>query len=358
MIADILDTQDVSSFLRTARRYANILDSHIYQRARSHICAGETPVLEWAAKRNKASVIRKLLRKTNDAPIPPEVKNKALCRAAEAGMHHIIEILADAGADISSPIFMGWGSTSSPLQLAAENGHETTALVLLRLGADIHATNSYQETALHYAAGGSLRTTPPGGKEAVVRLLLERGADVAALTEGGEAVLHHATLSKSETIVKMILEKGVDLEVISVAGRTPLFWALGCVYDVENYDKQAAILNLLLAAGANVNVSEPYEHNTPLHYAAKNGNEWAVRLLLAYGANVENCDVFGHTALHFAATSGNEAVVRMLLEKGADISVFSVEEDETPRNYAKARGHEEIVRILDEAAAQRVKSSA
>ncbi|CAI7577051.1 unnamed protein product [Penicillium bialowiezense] len=326
MIADDLDTRDIGSFLRTARRYASILDSHLYKRAHSHICADGNSVLGWAAKRNQAPVTRKLLRKARDAPIPLEAKSKALCLAAEAGSHCIIELLVDAGADPSSAIDMGRGSTCSALQLAAENGHETAADLLLKMGADIAATNSIQETALHYAARG--------GQESVTRLLLERGADVAALTNSRETALHYAVLSRNEAVVKLLLEKGADLEATSFTGES--------------------ILNLLLAKGANLNVSETYRQWTPLHMAAQDGSEWAVRSLLANGANVMDCDDLGHTALHIAAESGHEAVVRLLLDKGADVSAVAVEEDDTARNFAEANGHEAIVKLLDEAATQLV----
>ncbi|KAJ5381725.1 uncharacterized protein N7496_004153 [Penicillium cataractarum] len=345
MIADTLDTRDVSSFLRTARRYARILDPHLYQRARSHICADDNSVLGWAAKRNQAPVIRKLLRKTMDAPIPLEAKSKALCLAAEAGSHDIIKPLVDAGADLSSALDMGRSSTCSPLQLAAGNGHEKAARALLAMGADIAATNSIKETALHYAARG--------GQESVTKLLLERGADVAALTISRETALHYAIPSKNEAVVKLLLEKGVEMEALSYTGQTALFYAIG----FENSGSES-ILNLLLAKGANVAVSEPFRHLTPLHFAAEDGNEWAVRSLLANGANVMDRDFLGHTTLHIAAESGNEAVVRMLLEKGAEVSAVAVEEDDTPQNFAKWNGHEGIARLLEEAATQRVRNLA
>jgi serine/threonine-protein phosphatase 6 regulatory ankyrin repeat subunit A len=209
------------------------------------------------------------------------------------------------------------------------------------MGADIAATNSIQETALLYAARG--------GQEGVTRLLLERGADVAALTIGRETALHYAVPSRNEAIVKLLLEKGVDLEATSSTGHTALF----SVFDVESSCSES-ILNLLLANGANVNVSEPSRHLTPLYFAAQDGNERAVRSLLANGANVMDRDYLGHTAPHIAAESGNEAVVRMLLKKEAEVSAVAVEEDDTPRNYAKWNGHEAIARLLEEAATQRL----
>ncbi|KAJ5817488.1 hypothetical protein N7447_007496 [Penicillium robsamsonii] len=75
------------------------------------------------------------------------------------------------------------------------------------------------------------------------------------------------------------------------------------------------------------------------------------------GANVMDRDYLGHITLHIAAESGTEVVVSIFLEEGAEVSAFVVEEDNTPRNYAESNGHEAIIRLLDEAAIQRVKMS-
>lgn len=72
--------------------------------------------------------------------------NKALCLAAEAGMHCVIPLLVTDGADASS---------CKALQLAAGSGHQNVFRLLLEMGADINAAaNSKEETALHYAALG------------------------------------------------------------------------------------------------------------------------------------------------------------------------------------------------------------
>jgi ankyrin repeat/protein kinase domain-containing protein 1 len=154
--------------------------------------------------------------------------------------------------------------------------------------------------------------------------------------------------------VKLLLEKGVDIDAISSTGHT----ALLSVFDTES-SLSESILNLLLAKGANVTISESSRHMAALHFAAEDGNEWAVRSLLGNGANVMDSDYLGYTALHMAAECGNEAAVRILLDKGADVSAVAAEdEDETPRNLAECNGHDAIVRLLEEAATQRLKNVA
>jgi hypothetical protein len=59
----------------------------------------------------------------------------------------------------------------------------------------------------------------------------------------------------------------------------------------------------------------------PLHWAARNGHDAVVRLLLKHKADVDAKDNNGWTALYRAAREGHEAVVRLLIERKANIDV-------------------------------------
>lgn len=65
-----------------------------------------------------------------------------------------------------------------------------------------------------------------------------------------------------------------------------------------------------------VNSKDENDH-TPLWYAAANGHENVVKMLLRKGAKVSAEDKWGQTPLSWAAHNGHEAIVGMLLEKGA-----------------------------------------
>ncbi|KAI3337266.1 hypothetical protein HD806DRAFT_518169 [Xylariaceae sp. AK1471] len=91
---------------------------------------------------------------------------------------------------------------------------------------------------------------------------------------------------------------------------------------------------------------------TPLHYAAKNGHEAVVRLLLKSGVEIDSKAMGelgrGETPLHYAAENGHEAVVRLLLDNGAEIDLGGTGKwGETPLHYAAENGHEAVMRTVD-----------
>jgi hypothetical protein len=110
------------------------------------------------------------------------------------------------------------------------------------------------------------------------------------------------------------LTKGLELIWGIKRRRTPLSFAA--------QDGNEAIVRLLLDKGAQSD-SRVWHEVTPLAYAAQRGSETIVRLLLekGAGAQIDWGDEDGVTPLACAAREGEEAVVRLLLEKGADFNV-------------------------------------
>jgi ankyrin repeat protein len=85
---------------------------------------------------------------------------------------------------------------------------------------------------------------------------------------------------------------------------------------------------------------------TPLQIAAREGNLSMVKLLVAYGADVQ--DEGGEeyvTALHEAAARGHTEVATFLLRKGAKPCTADLR-NETPLLQAARGGHVEVVKLL------------
>ena len=128
-------------------------------------------------------------------------------------------------------------------------------------------------------------------------------------------------------------------------GRTLLSFAAG-----EGHDD---IIRLLLEKGAEIEVKGGKYNYTPLSWAARNGHEAVVKLLLDKGAETEVKDnKFGRTSLLWAAENGHKAVVKLLLEKGAETEVKEDKFGRTSLLWAAENGHVAVVKLLLEKGAE------
>src|ERR1044071_9136836 len=121
-----------------------------------------------------------------------------------------------------------------------------------------------------------------------------------------------AAKAKDAVAVKALLKTGADVNAAQGDGMTALHWA------ASNGD--AALVQMLLSAGANIRATTRLGAITPLHMASQNGHADVVAALIAAGADPNGATATGATALMLAARSGNTDTVTRLVETGADIN--------------------------------------
>jgi hypothetical protein len=154
--------------------------------------------------------------------------------------------------------------------------------------------------------------------------------------------VHLAAYFGMGEVVNALVSSGRDPDPTDSHGRTPLSYAAANGHE--------AVVRLLLEKGADVDAKDRLDGRTALIRAAEGGHEAVMRLLLETGADVEAKDRRGGwTALVKAAASGHEAAVRLLLETGADID--AKESGWTALTWAAEGGHEAVVRLLLETGA-------
>ena len=83
--------------------------------------------------------------------------------------------------------------------------------------------------------------------------------------------------------------------------------------------------------------------DTPLHLYFWRGDDYAARLLISIGANVNAVGEMGETPLHVAVRNASSDTIALLLAAGASEAVVS-EFGQTPQQLAQLQGREDIYR--------------
>ena len=148
-----------------------------------------------------------------------------------------------------------------------------------------------------------------------MRALLEQHADVNATLADGSTALLWAVHWDDAALVDLLLGAGANVSAANRYGISPLLEA--CV------NGDAAIVEKLLQAGADPNTAQP-EGETALMTASRTGNVEAVKMLLDHGAHINAKEKWrGQSALMWAAAERHPAVVLLLIERGADVNARS-----------------------------------
>lgn len=223
------------------------------------------------------------------------------------------------------------GVHQTALMKAAESGWEPIVAELIRGGADLNLADDNHDTALHYSA--------QFGQPRVMKLLLDAGAKTDLQDKWKQTPLIMCASSDNWDGFRVLMDKGVGLDLATPHGGTALQYAAGW--------GQLAMVNELLARGANINQPCQNSGETPLINACQWNHPQNVISLLSAGADANIRDKSGRTALHYAiAPILNIPLVDLLLEKGAKPTVAD-NSGVTPITRARRLGYEELAKKME-----------
>ena len=278
----------------------------------------------------------------------------ALHFAARQGGRETVRALVEGRADVNQP---SAGDATTPLLIAAINGHFDIAQYLLQQGANPNLASAAGATPLYAVlnvqwAPKSFYPQPRAHLQQaasyldLMKALLDRGADPNArlrrkiwytqynfdllrIDEGGATPFWRAAYASDVDAMKLLVSYGADphLPTMRPAGRTRR--------DDGRREGQEArevsplppvpvggpgIPPLLAAAGAGY--GEGFAGNA--HRFAPAGMLAAVKYLVEeVGADVNASDHEGYTAAHHAAARGDNEMILYLVSKGADVKKVS-----------------------------------
>jgi ankyrin repeat protein len=149
------------------------------------------------------------------------------------------------------------------------------------------------------------------------------------------AAIHGAIAAGDTQQVTQLAASRKQLTALNEYGETPLLYAVKI--------RKPAMVDILLAKGADVNVANSHSGETPLIAAVRNNDVAMVQRLLAAGARLDQADSEGATPLVWACRSGGLDVVQALIAK-----LGRAEVSKTPAAVltAAAFGHRQLVQSL------------
>jgi ankyrin repeat protein len=163
------------------------------------------------------------------------------------------------------------------------------------------------KAALEDSADDRLWNAAARGDLEGVRAALQDGADVDT-AQNGSVVLNRAVSSGNPDVVSLLLRRGANVNIVDQRwGYTPLVNAITGLSDPYR------VAGMLIANGANVRKADQAGW-TPVHWAASNGQQEIVNLLLHNGADINALDAERHTPLDIVG----ELLIPDLLSKARD----------------------------------------
>lgn len=352
-------------------------------------------VLDLGALHGHVPIVQALIQNGADVKFAGFTGVTALHEAAICNQAVVIDVLVEAGGDVDVQTMEG----ETPLHVACKNRSPEAVLALLRHGADSNLLDHNLYSPLHHAAKNcnanvvnallaagaavNLRSSRPDessalklaasvGNDDVVRALIHHGADVNDYSWGGHTAMGTAASCNEESVLNILIEAGAKLEFVDDMW-SPIHWAcrhgslevvlallrhgvdahrmnpLGhAAIHVAAWQGSVAVLDALLAAGANVNDTDADTQSSPLTSAVLGGQMGAVKALLKHGANVNYSDQSWFTPLKEAVCAKNFMVeiIQTLVLAGADVDDSDPNDRWTPLHHAASLGRFQAVRVL------------
>ena len=297
--------------------------------------AGNT-ALHLAAKNRATQVVGKLIKAGARIDARNKRGEEPVVLAHRAGHVNTTMELVKAGARLDVAVRDSFGNTF--LHLAASQGDTNMAYEQIKAGASMEASNQGGNTPLLVAAAY-------GHTQLVTLLLTKAGAKANVQNRRGETGIILALKHGHVETVRALVESGADVHVnASDKDRnTAMLLALNWVQfasipfqakadtPVEGTDGDtqapklaaqpsiAALIKALLSAGASMSSGLNAIGQTPMHIAARYGDEQLAHLLMDQGADIDARDKGGNTALLLAVKHGQPTLAQALIKMGANV---------------------------------------
>ncbi|EEH35089.1 hypothetical protein PAAG_06136 [Paracoccidioides lutzii Pb01] len=340
-VADLLAVTEINAVAQTNKRFYRLLNPYLY---RQDVFSAEHLALNFALRPDPATTHWKRQGPDDDLYefYHPTSSINSITFSNNPDLltrDAIIRLSVENGADLKSK----WTSDNFLFDIVCAS-QECNFWLLMKHGADVHATSPDKQTLLHEAVKGP--------RTKILRYLIKEGLDVNARDSLGTTPLCLAAEHLNDRAIRLLIDNGADVDARDGTGWTALhtlanipaplptgyYRALqallyynpdmdartprtGCnaLHLAVSHRGSSKLINLLLGMGMDIE-SRCNGGSTPLHFAVMVGNVKAVQHLLDNGAKITTKDNQGRSVLHTAIENQDPRMTKCLLDEGADAS--------------------------------------
>ena len=233
---------------------------------------------------------------------PAAVYSTPLVSACYSLPQIVPELLA-RGADVKA-------TNGMALSEAIRAGHPELVTLLLKHGVSVRGREG------HSALASAIQYQPE-----LVPFLLAQGADARSMPGDGFNLISQAVQHGRKELIVPLLRAGAPINFhphAAAVGGMPRSNSTTAIYStclIDALPHGADVVDLLLQHGANPNMQNS-QGFTPLIIAAQMGNVEEIRLLLAYGAKMDDTGKMRHTPLYYARRHKRQNAAEILQKAG------------------------------------------
>ena len=221
----------------------------------------------------------------------------------------VLQAIIDLGADVNAVNTR----KETALMLASKKGNIDGINALLDAGANKTIDDANGSTLLHYALGCS--------KE-VLQTVIKLGAEVNATDKQKRTALMLASGKGNVGAIGVLMEAGADPGIVDVYGNTWLHCVVNKAFSRE-------MLQTIIDFGAKLDATNK-QNETALLIACDAGQRESAGVLLRAGADTSIADVSGNTCLHKIIHKGcDQETLQVLIDHGVPVNAMN-------RNYQTA----------------------
>jgi len=293
------DNYEIAKFLIESGADINEIDNHGYT------------ALLWAIKKGSTSVTRLLLQ--NKILMGNDIKCSPLFIACWARQKEIINILHEYGVSMNIKYEKG----VTVLMLSSSFGFNDIVETLVNNGANINYENNNGENALFYAIRN--------GHISIINYLLSKDMDIQHKNKFGQNLLISLLIEKDNTlywIKEFMAENHVANNILNKRNAVYGTKTSGEFFYTNN-DYFINTVKFLIDKKIDINNVDNFG-NTPLIYAAINGDFKVAKLLIENGASLNIENKKNKTALIYAVDNASYELEQMLLKNNIDINKFDI----------------------------------